>query len=101
MDYNSSDYDEFLYDAEATRIVALNYEIPLSPPGLTVTMHLDDKHNELKKIHNQKRGIRRRLMPEHRQQLDDSFDYSNSDLRNIINIGRDARTVIINRRKEH
>jgi len=67
MDYNSSDYDEFLYDAEATRTVALNYEIPLSPPGLIVTMHLDDKHNELKKIHNQKRGIRRRLVTEHRQ----------------------------------
>ena len=27
-------------------------------------------------------------------------DYSNSDLRNVINIGRDARNAIISRRKE-
>jgi len=63
-------------------------------------VHLDDKQNELKKIRNQKRCMRRRLATERRQQLGDSFDYSNSDLRNVINIGRDARTVIINRRKE-
>ena len=78
----------------------MNYEIPPPPPGVTVTVHLDDEQNELKKICNQKRCMRRRLAIERRQQLGDSFNYSNSDLRNIINIGRDARTVIINRRKE-
>jgi len=37
---------------------------------------------------------------QHQQQIRDAFDYSNCDLRNVINIGRDARTVIISRRKE-
>ena len=31
----------------------------------------------------------------------DNYDYSNSDLHNVINIGRDARNVIISRRQEH
>jgi hypothetical protein len=70
------------------------------PQGVTVTAHLEDDKNELKKIRNQKRNVRRRLAVEHRQQVGNSFDYSNSDLRNVINIGRDARTVIIARRKE-
>ena len=30
----------------------------------------------------------------------DDYDYSNSDLRNVINIGRDARNVIISRKME-
>jgi hypothetical protein len=55
----------------------------------------------LKKIHIQKRDIKWSLTTDRRQQLDDSFDFSNYDLRNIINIGHDARTVIINRMKEH
>jgi hypothetical protein len=57
--------------------------------------------DEGKKIRNQKRNMRRRIATEWRQQqIGDAFDYSNSDLRNVINIGRDARTVIISRRKE-
>ena len=78
----------------------MNYEIPPPPPGVTVTVHLDDEQTNVKKIHNQKRCMRRRLTTERRQQLGNSFDYSNSDLRNDINIGCDTRTVIINRRKE-
>ena len=38
---------------------------------------------------------------EHHQQLGDSFDYSNSDLHSVINIGRNARTVIINKGEDH
>ena len=34
------------------------------------------------------------------EQKGDNYNYSNSDLRNMINIGRDARNVIISRRKE-
>ena len=41
------------------------------------------------------------LKPEHHQQLGDSFDYSNSDLHNVINIGRNAKTVIINKGEDH
>ena len=39
-------------DAEATGTEAVNYEIPPLPPGITVTVHLDDEQNELKKIRN-------------------------------------------------
>ena len=34
------------------------------------------------------------------EQQGDNYDYSNNDLHNVINIGRDARNVIISRRKE-
>ena len=35
------------------------------------------------------------------EQKGDNYNYSNSDLSNVINIGRDARNVLISRRKEH
>ena len=41
------------------------------------------------------------LKTAHIQQLDNSFDYSNSDLHNVINIGRNAKTVIINKGEDH
>ena len=72
------DYNDFLSDVEATETTAINYKIPPLPPGITVTVHLDDKNNQLKKIHSQKRNMN--LTTEHHQQLGDLFDYSNSDL---------------------
>jgi len=86
------DYDDYLTEAEATETVAVSYEIPPPPPGITVTVHLD---NNPKKIQDQKRNIN--LKTEYQQQHGDSFDYSNSDLHNVINIGRNAKTVIINK----
>ena len=35
------------------------------------------------------------------EQQGDNYDYSNNDLHNVINIGRDARNVIISRRMKH
>ena len=67
---------------------ATSYEIPPPQPRITVTVHLD---NNPKMI----------LKTEHHQQLGDSFDYSNSDLHNVINIGRNAKTVIINKGEDH
>ena len=90
------DYDEFLSNAGASETVAISYEIPPLPPGITVTVHLD---NNPKNIQDQKRNIN--LTTEHHQQLGDSFDYSNSDLHNVINIGRNAKTVIINKGEDH
>jgi hypothetical protein len=49
------DYNDFLSDEETT---AVNYDIPTPPPRVSVTIHLDDKHNQLKKIHIQKRDIK-------------------------------------------
>src|SRR6185436_13111419 len=34
------------------------------------------------------------------EQQGDKYDYSNCDLRSVINIGHDARNIIISRRKE-
>ena len=42
VDYNSSDYDEFLSDAKANETPAVNYEIPPPPLGITVTVHLEN-----------------------------------------------------------
>jgi len=90
------DYDDFLSDAEASEIVAISCEIPPPPPGITVTVHLD---NNAKKIQDQKRNIN--LTIEHHQQLGDSFDYSYSDIHNVINIGHNAKIVIINKEEDH
>jgi len=49
------DYDDFLSEAEAAETTTINYEIPPPPPGITVTIHLDNKHNKLKKIQSQKK----------------------------------------------
>ena len=86
------DYEDFLSEAEASETVAVSYEIPPPPLGIMVTVHLD---NKLKKIQDQKRNINLKI--EYHQQLGDSFDYSNSDLHNVINIGRNAKTIIINK----
>ena len=76
-------YDEFLSEPEAA---TASYKNP--PPGITVTVHLDNNPKMIPKT-------------EHHQQLGDTFDYSNSDLHNIINIGRNAKIVIINKREDH
>ena len=82
------DYDEFLSELEMSETAATSYEMPPPPTGITVTIYLD---NNPKMI----------LKTEHHQQLGDSFDYSNRDLHNVINIGRNAKTVIINKGEDH
>ena len=58
------DYDDFLSDEEAAETTTLNYEIRPPPPGVTVTVHMDNKHNSLRKIHSQKRNIKHSLTTE-------------------------------------
>ena len=56
---------------------------------------------ERRRSRNQKWEFRSQQVVDRRQeQQGDNYDYSNSDLRNVINIGRNARNVIISRRKE-
>jgi hypothetical protein len=58
---------------------------------------LYEHHHQL----NQKRAFRRQRLANCQQEHQgDNYDYSNSDLRNVINISHDARNVIISRRKE-
>ena len=80
------DYDEFLSQPETSEAAPARNEN--FPPGITVTVHLD---NNPKMV----------LKTEHHQQFGDSFDYSNSDLHNVINIGCNTKTVIINKREDN
>ena len=71
-----------------------------------VTVQLEEQHPtedlyERRRLLNQKRAFRRhRLANSQQEQQGDNYDYSNCDLRNVINVGHDARNVIISRRKE-
>ena len=79
---------------------------PPPPPAVTVTVQLDEQNlaEDLYERHrqlNQKRAFRRqRLANSLQEQQGDNYDYSNCDLRSVINVGRDARNIIISRRKE-
>ena len=113
-DYNSDDYDEYLSDnmettpPAVTEIKATIKQDPPAPaPAVTVTVQLKEQPPaedlyESCRLLNQKRAFRRqRIANLQQEQQGDNYDYTNSDLRNMINIGHDARNVIISRRKEH
>src|SRR4026208_2087109 len=76
------------------------------PPAVTITVQLDKQHPtedlyECRRLLNQKRAFRRqRLANTLQEQQGDNYDYSNCDLRSVINVGRDACNIIISRRKE-
>ena len=105
--YNSNDFDEYLSDymdsspvATTTIKTSISHDPPFVPP---TTFKLEDDQKEMdlyksRRILNQKRALRRKCLTT--QRCGDSFDYSNSDLRSMINIGCDARNVIISRRQE-
>jgi hypothetical protein len=64
--------------------------------------HLAEDLYERRRLLHQKRAFRCQCLSNRQQeQQGDNYDYSNCDLRNVINVGRDARNVIISRRKEH
>jgi len=61
------------------------------------TEDLYERHRLL----NQKRAFRRqRLANSQQEQQGGNYDYSNCDLRNVINVGRNAHNIIISRRME-
>ena len=114
-DYNSDDFDEYLSDnmettpptiTEAQVTTKENLPAPPPPPVVTVTVQLDEQHpaEDLYERHrqlNQKRAFRcQRLANSLQEQQGDNYDYSICDLRSVINVGRDARNIIISRRKE-
>ena len=68
VDYNSSNYDEYLSNAKAAPTEAVDIEIPPPPQGVTITVHVENDQSEFKKIRNQKRKVSRRLAAERRQQ---------------------------------
>ena len=73
---------------------------------MTVTVQLEEQLliedlYERRRLLNQKRAFRRQRLANNQQEPQgNNYDYSNCDLRNVINVGRDARNVIISRRKE-
>jgi hypothetical protein len=112
-DYNSDDFTEYLSDnmettpPTITESQATTKEDPPAPPAaVTVTVQLDKQHpvEDLYEHHrqlNQKRAFRsQRLANSLQEQQGDNYDYSNCDLHNVINVGRDARNIIVSRRKE-
>ena len=110
-DYNSDDFDEYLSDnMETTPTIieaqATTKQDPLvPPPTVTVTVQLEEQLPaedlyERRRLLNQKRAFRhQRLANSLQEQQGDNYDYSNCDLHSVINVGRDARNVIISRRK--
>jgi hypothetical protein len=113
-DYNSDDYDEYLSNNMETTPPAVTeaqpatkQDLPGPPPAVIVTVQLEEQHAaedlyERRRLLNQKRAFRHQCLTNRQQeQQGNNYDYSNSDLRNVINIGRDTRNVIISRRKEH
>ena len=113
-DYNSDDFDKYLSDnMENTPTTVTEaqpttkQDPPAPPPAVTITMQLEEQHPaedlyERRRLLNQKRAFRRqRLANRQQEQQGNNYDYSNSDLRNVLNIGRDVRNIIISKRKEH
>ena len=113
-DYNSDDFNEYLSDNMETTPptiteaqVTTKEDSPAPPPEVTVTVQLDEQYPtedlyERRRQLNQKRAFRRqRLANSLQEQQGDNYDYTNCDLRSVINVGRDARNIIISRRKEH
>ena len=99
-DYNSDDYDEYLFDNMETSPMPITevktsakQDAPLAPPSVTVTIQLKDEpavedFYERRRICNQKLALRCQHVADHLQeQQGNNYDYSNSDLRNVINIG--------------
>ena len=72
---------------------------------MTVTVQLEEQLPaedlyERRRLLNQKWAFRHQHLANNKQeQQGDNYDYSNNDLRYVINIGRDTRNVIISRKK--
>jgi hypothetical protein len=71
-----------------------------------ITIQLDEQ-NPAEDLYEHRRQLsqkmvfrRRRLANTLQEQQGNNYDYSNCDLRSVINVGRDARNIIISRRKE-
>ena len=108
-DYNSDDYKEYLSDEDmlndpaTAQMKTPDYRNPPPPPlAVMVIMKLEDDDREVemvcRRIRNQKQT--ERLHNRLQEDVGESHDYSNNDLRNVINIERDTRTVIISKRQE-
>jgi len=98
-DYNSDDFDEYLSDNMETTPptvieaqAATKQDPPAPPPVVTVTVQLEEQHTtedlyEHRHLLNQKRAIRlQRLANCQQEQQGDNYDYSNSDLLNVIKL---------------
>ena len=112
-DYNSDDFDQYISDNMETTLPTITeaqattkQDPPAPPPTETVNVQLEEQHPaedlyERRRLLNQKRAFRRqRLANSQQEQQGDNYDYSNCDLRNVINVGHDTRNIIISRRKE-
>jgi hypothetical protein len=69
------------------------------------TMKVEDEdgvQKEQRKLRNAKRAAcRQRISEQHQHQRGNLYDFSTIDLRNVINVNRDARNIINARQQEH
>ena len=99
-DYNSYDYKQYLSDEDmlddpaAARAKTAEHKNPPPPPppAVTVTVKLEDEDREDEtashRARNQKCAERRqRLLDRLQEDVGEPHDYSNNDLRNVINVG--------------
>jgi len=110
-DYCFDDFNEYLSDdnmqTTATTMEVttnINHESSHPPPSIIVKIEEEDSNieKERHKNSNQKRAEhRQRILECYQEEAGESYDYSNNDLRNVINIGHDAHTVIISKHQEH
>ena len=96
-DYDSADFKEYLFDDEiqtTTAEVTANFksEPHRPPPSIKVTIKMEEEDNdheqERRRTRNQKCAeCRQRVHERVQKDTGESHDYSNNDLRNVINIG--------------
>jgi hypothetical protein len=94
LDDYDDDYDSLNQSADVT--ISLD---------VTNTIKIEDEEDiqkERRKLRNTKRANRRhRVVEQHQRGQGNHYDCSTSNLHTVINVGRDARNVIIVRQREH
>jgi len=112
-DYPTDNFEEYLSN-DNTKTTTMTMEVTTNinhdsshpPPSVTIAIKMEDEDNN--NIEKERRKIRNQKCTEHRQRMaeryqdeaGESYDYSNNDLCNVLNIDRDAHTVIISKRQE-
>jgi hypothetical protein len=102
------DNDDYISDTPGSNPDAAgafaHHELPVHSLDTVGTMKIgdeDDVQKERRKLRNAKRAARRLRIPEQPEhQLGNLYDFSIMDLRNVINVDRDARNIIIARQQE-
>jgi hypothetical protein len=104
-DYRIDDDNNYISDMPVQNTDTMmsfdSRELPEHALDATYTMKIEDEDDVQKehcRLRNAKRAKRRQCMLE-QHQPDNLYDFFTTNLRNIINVGRDSRNVIITKHK--